>query len=101
MASAEEYAKWIVDNSDKKGTEEFNTVAQAYQAAKGQTTQAAQPSSGPMPVNAGLGSLAANLAGLPIDTVQNVYNLGKAAIGGWTGRPLDFPLVEGTPGGSE
>jgi hypothetical protein len=102
MASAEEYAKWIVDNSDKKGTEEFNTVAQAYQAAKGQTPQAAQQSSsGPTPVNAGLGSLGANLLGLPVDTAQNVYNLGKAAIGVASGRPQDFPLVEGTPGGSE
>jgi hypothetical protein len=34
MAKAEEYAQWIVDNADKKGTPEFDTVAKAYQAAK-------------------------------------------------------------------
>lgn len=34
MASAEQYAKWIVDNSDKKGTPEFDTVAQAYKIAR-------------------------------------------------------------------
>lgn len=36
MATAEEYAKWIVDNQTLKGTDKFNTVAQAYQEAKAQ-----------------------------------------------------------------
>lgn len=35
MATAEDYAGWIVKNADKKGTPEFNTVAQAYTIAKG------------------------------------------------------------------
>lgn len=39
MATAEEYASWIVKNADKKGSPEFETVAQAYQLAK----QKAQP----------------------------------------------------------
>jgi hypothetical protein len=34
MASAEQYAQWIVDNKDKKGTAEFKKVTNAYQAAK-------------------------------------------------------------------
>lgn len=34
MASAEEYAGWIVANKDKRGTPEFETVARAYEAAK-------------------------------------------------------------------
>lgn len=34
MATAEQYAKWIVENADKKGSDEFNTVARAYQEAK-------------------------------------------------------------------
>ena len=34
MASAEQYADWIVNNADKKGSPEFDTVAAAYQAAK-------------------------------------------------------------------
>lgn len=33
MATAEEYAAWIVKNADKKGTPEFETVAKAYRAA--------------------------------------------------------------------
>ena len=34
MATADQYAEWIVNNADKKGTPEFDTVAQAYQLAK-------------------------------------------------------------------
>lgn len=36
MATAEEYAQWIVANKDKKGTPEFETVAKAYEVARGQ-----------------------------------------------------------------
>ena len=47
MATAEDYAAWIVANAAKKGTPEFDTVAKAYQAARGasaaETVQAAQP----------------------------------------------------------
>ena len=43
MASADEYAAWIVSNADKKGTPEFQTVAQAYQQAKGESVAAAAP----------------------------------------------------------
>lgn len=34
MATAEEYAAWIVKNQDKRDTPEFQTVVQAYQLAK-------------------------------------------------------------------
>lgn len=34
MASAEDYARWIIANQAKKGTPEFETVSKAYQAAK-------------------------------------------------------------------
>ena len=34
MAAAEQYAQWIIDNKDKKGTAEFKKVSNAYQAAK-------------------------------------------------------------------
>lgn len=39
--------------------------------------------------------------GLPVDTAESLYNLAKAGMGTATGRPQDFPLVEGTPGGSQ
>lgn len=34
MASAQDYANWIVKNKDKKGTPKFETVARAYAAAR-------------------------------------------------------------------
>ena len=34
MSKADDYAQWIVDNQDKKGTADFDTVAKAYQEAK-------------------------------------------------------------------
>lgn len=39
MASAEDYANWIVNNADKKGTPEFDTVAKAYQLARSQPSE--------------------------------------------------------------
>jgi len=41
MATADQYAAWIVANKDKKGSPEFNTVAQAYQLAKDEESSAA------------------------------------------------------------
>ena len=43
MATAKEYAQWIVSNADKKGTPEFDTVAQAYEQAKAQESTQAEP----------------------------------------------------------
>ncbi len=40
MATADEYAAWIVKNLAKRGTPEFDTVAQAYQIAKAEETTA-------------------------------------------------------------
>jgi hypothetical protein len=34
MATADQYADWIVKNKDKQGTPEFNTVAEAYKLAR-------------------------------------------------------------------
>jgi hypothetical protein len=44
MATADEYAQWIVNNEDKKGSEDFNTVVKAYQEAKAEETAMATPS---------------------------------------------------------
>lgn len=59
----------------------------------------------PLPANAGLANFGASLAGLPMDTVQNVVNLIRAAQGtvaGAVGQPDWMPqLMENIPGGSE
>jgi hypothetical protein len=36
MANAEAYGRWIIENADKRGTPEFDTVAAAYKAARGE-----------------------------------------------------------------
>jgi len=43
MATSEEYATWIVNNADKKGTPEFNTVSAAYQDSKTSGAKQASP----------------------------------------------------------
>jgi hypothetical protein len=47
MASAEDYAAWIVANASKKGTPEFDTVAKAYQAARSASAGATQAQAAP------------------------------------------------------
>lgn len=42
MANAAAYAQWIVENADKRGTPEFETVARAYQVARQQETAPAE-----------------------------------------------------------
>jgi hypothetical protein len=56
MASAEDYAAWIVANKDKQGTPDFEKVAAAYKVAKQGVTQKAED-----PTSAG------NLAGAAIE----------------------------------
>ena len=79
MATADEYAAWIVQNSAKRGTPEFDTVAQAYQLAKSDETTAVtqqqivrppqEPSIGQQLVGAG----------------ETALTLGTGAIGGTLG----------------
>lgn len=41
MATADDYADWIVKNKAKKGTPEFDTVVKAYQEAKSEEAKPA------------------------------------------------------------
>ena len=54
MATAEEYARWIVENSDKAGTPEFETVAAAYRATKSAPKQATGSANNDLASQAGL-----------------------------------------------
>ena len=62
MATAEEYAQWIVDNQSLKGTDKFNTVAQAYQEAKGEEPKASVQVSA-APANDGMPSWESTIGG--------------------------------------
>lgn len=59
----------------------------------------------PLPANAGLAKLGTSLLGLPVDTIENVLNLGLAGYGTLAtalGRPDKAPeLLRGSFGGSE
>ena len=80
MAKADDYAAWIVKNADKRGTPEFDTVAQAYQVAKSEEKPSGFDAI-QMAVNAP-GSLYRNtLGGLleaaqsPVQTAQNLADV--------------------------
>lgn len=49
MATAEQYADWIVNNQDKKGTPEFNTVAEAYKVARNDVQEPSMQEQTPAP----------------------------------------------------
>jgi hypothetical protein len=79
MATADQYAEWIVTNAAKKGTPEFDTVAQAYQLAKSEeTTPAAQAQAAPLQQEPGIGQQL-------IGAGETALTLGTGATGGLVG----------------
>jgi hypothetical protein len=79
MATADQYAEWIVTNAAKKGTPEFDTVAQAYQLAKSEeTTATAQAQAAPLPQEPGIGQQL-------IGAGETALTLGTGATGGLVG----------------
>ncbi len=84
MASADDYAKWIVANSDKKGTPEFNTVASAYKEAKSSEAPAATETNVFAPGNEKLleKARAKNRADLPGQLYGLGYGAVKSVLGG-------------------
>ena len=79
MATADEYAAWIVKNSAKRGTPEFDTVAQAYQLAKSDEGQAAFTAQNvPIPQEPGIGEQI-------VGAGETALTLGTGAVGGTLG----------------
>ena len=79
MATAEQYAAWIVQNQSKQGTPEFETVAQAYQVAKGLQNQAQMAEKTvPEPTKSGI-------VDQLIGAGETALTLGTAATGGLVG----------------
>ena len=78
--SASDYAQWIIKNQDKQGTPEFETIANAYQAAKQQEESKFQ-FSGKEAIKNLPGSIVQegkNVIGAitqPIDTIKGIGNL--------------------------
>jgi hypothetical protein len=79
MATADEYASWIVKNSSKRGTPEFDTVAQAYQLAKGEENTATfQRQNAPAPQQPGVMDQI-------VGAGETALTLGTGAVGGTLG----------------
>jgi hypothetical protein len=95
MATADEYAAWIVANKAKRGTPEFDIVAKAYEQAKGD----AAPQQAPQPHTESVASKVMEFGG---DVLRNAKELGtqvgmgalKGAsdIGATLMRPVDAAL---------
>jgi hypothetical protein len=91
MATSEEYAAWIVKNADKRGTEDFNAVVQAYEVTKKEEEQTTEPVAAPVAEQSTMQQLGrqAGLAGraiatgalspvtLPGDLLAGVVNLAQ------------------------
>jgi hypothetical protein len=78
MATADQYAQWIVDNEDKKGTDDFNTVVQAYQEAKAQESASQQPKQQDATINPA--PQAASMAGRVAGMVPEAVSTGAGAV---------------------
>jgi hypothetical protein len=80
MATAQEYAAWIVQNADKRGTPDFETVANAYQIAKERETTATTQQQIVQPVQEP--SIGQKILGAG----ETALTLGTAATGGPLGQ---------------
>jgi hypothetical protein len=107
MATADEYAAWIVKNSAKRGTPEFDTVAQAYQLAKSEENTATfQQQNAPLPQQPGIGQQLIGAAetalalgtGATLGTIGTIAGAGaglaQQILGGQFGTPEAVRAVE-------
>jgi hypothetical protein len=90
MASADDYAAWIVQNADKRGTPEFDTVVKAYQDARGAAPSAQQGSK-----NNDLASQAGLFARSGIKAAASLPAMFVDAVGGVANKAQDLALGEG------
>ena len=107
MATAQEYAAWIVQNADKRGTPDFDTVAQAYQLAKErENTAAFRQQNAPLPQQPGIGQQLIGAAetalalgtGATLGTIGTIAGAGaglaQQILGGQFGTPEAVRAVE-------
>ncbi len=88
MATAEQYAQWLVANQDKKGTPDFETVKKAYLEVRPSTASEKVEGAG-RGVNVGL----ADVLGAPVDAINQLPKLlnllpGEQGFGPITENPI-------------
>jgi hypothetical protein len=99
MATAEQYADWIIKNADKRGTPEFDTVARAYQAAR-----ASKPEPMKVDPTEGMSAFEKGAAGFGKAMVDTARGIGQLIPGLVSreevaeARRLDAPLMNTTAG---
>lgn len=103
MATADEYAAWIVQNRDKRGTRDFDIVVQAYEQAKLEEGRAQAPGA-PQPAQpqqfVAPPAVAPAAATTPPTLGQRVVGAGETALSlltGAVGAPMG--LIQGTGAG--
>lgn len=79
---AEKYAQWLVQNADKRGTPEFEIVANAYQQSRAQPAETGRPIP---PENAQAGLPEDNAIGRAIEGPSVMGELGRSAKDFFTG----------------
>jgi hypothetical protein len=107
MATADEYAKWIVDNSDKKGTPDFDTVAKAYQEAKTSEAKPLQGFSATKMIQNAPASLYRNTIGglieaasSPLQTATGLMDIAAGGLQNLTPKALRDIVNQANVGGS-
>lgn len=75
MATADQYAEWIVANQDKKGTPEFDTVAAAYKEAR-----AAPAAEAPQEEQGFLSSVASGIGNLGAGALRGAGSIGSTIL---------------------
>lgn len=99
MATADEYAAWIVKNQDKQGTPDFETVAKAYKEAKAAETGIPTARRPPPTLDVAVSApykAVAGMADIFLTAPQNIANLAKMGYGAAVtaaGRPELAPEV--------
>jgi len=105
MATADEYAAWLVSNSARRGTPEFDTVAIAYEQAKAEERGAqerARPPAPPPPPSLGQQALGAAETALALGTGATTGAVGF--VGGTVvgmGREIARDILSGRSGTRE
>ena len=91
MATAEEYANWLVNNQDKAGTEDFETVRKAYLEVRDSSgvEKAGATLKG---FNVGL----ADIAGAPVDIINQLPLLGNLLPGEQGFKPISENPIGGS-----
>jgi len=91
MADVNAYAKWLVDNQDKQGTEEYQTVADAYRQLRGQSAPPQQTRGQQFQESLAANPVTSALYSIP--GTRPLMELGNAAARGVT-QGVDF-VTEG------